>query len=198
VFNGPKKTSMDVGWICAAILTALLGFLGCGGEKGQKGSESSAGETVYVQGSVSLRGSTPFELLLLEANDGKVYMIDSSPKASELKRLDGMDVGVTAMILPDVGGDAPALSVQFYKLLPLSTGERPVIGVITVRSLDEVYLYADDGSTLRIEGEFKTLFSSFAGAKVWIVGERRSSNVTPGGTIKTVNVTQYGIIKETR
>jgi hypothetical protein len=147
---------------------------------------------------VSLRGSTPFELILLLTNDGKAYMIDSSPTAGELKRLDGMAVGVTAMILPDVSDEVPALSVQRYELLPLPTGERPIVGVISRRSPDEVYLSADDGSVWLIEGEFKTLFGGFSGAKVWIVGDKGSSRVTSGGAMKKVNVTQYGMIKETR
>jgi hypothetical protein len=185
-------------WNVIVILSVSLVIGGCGGEKSQKGDGSSAGETVYVKGTVSVRGSTPFELLLLQADDGTVYMIDSSPTAGELKNLDGMEVGVSAMILPDVGGDAPALSVQQYELLPFPTGGRPIIGVITGRSLDEVYLYADDGSTIRLDGDFKALFSGFVGAKVWIVGDTKISAVTTGGNVKTMNVTEYGIIREAR
>jgi len=177
------------------MLAVLLGGVGCGGSKSGNGNGSSD-ETIHVKGTISLRGSTPFELLLLKAEDGKVYMIDSSPDAIELKRLVDMDVAVTATVLPDVGGDAPALSVYSYELLPLSTGERPVVGVIYATSPDAVYLMGDDGNTWKIDGEFEMIFSGFSGAKIWIVGDIGTSINTARGNARSIYVTQYGMIRE--
>jgi hypothetical protein len=172
--------------------------LGCGGSAGGKRGAGSAGDTVYIEGQVSLRGSLPFALLLLEARDGKVYMIDVSPKADELKNLQGMAVGVTAKILPDVKGEAPALSVIRYDLLPLPTGEQPVVGIVVSASLENVTMKAEDDSIWELEGSFKTVFLGLEGAKIWVVGEKLSTMNTGQGNFRSINVTEYGIIKEPR
>lgn len=181
--------------LCFVIATA---HWGCGGSAGGKRDGESAGETIYVEGKVSLRGSQPFPLLLLEARDGRLYMIDASPKAEELKRLQDMAVGVTARVLPDVRGDAPALAIEAYELLALPTGERPVVGIVVGASPDHVTMRVDDGSVWLIEGEFKTVFLGLEGAKIWVVGDRRFAVNTGGGDIRSIHVTEYGIIMEPR
>jgi hypothetical protein len=183
--------------LAAAGTAALLlaAFLGCGGPPGGKGQEAEPGDTIYVEGKISLRGSRPFPLLLLEAKDGVIYMIDTSPKAEELRNLDQMAVGVTAKVLPGVKGDAPALSVVAYDLLPLPSGERPIVGVIVAASLDQVVMQADDGSAWVIEGSFRTVFLDLAGSKVWIVGDRRSANSMVDGDVRSINVSEYGVIR---
>ncbi len=184
--------------IIAAVLCCLLVLVGvpaCGGSSAGKKQNADPGDTIFVEGKVSMRGSLPFPILLLEAKDGFIYMIDSSPKAEELKRLDEMAVGVTAKVLPEVGGETPALSVLSYELLPLPTGEKPVVGVLYA-SPDGVALKADDGSAYVIEGEFEPVFTGLSGAKIWIVGEQLSAVNTSRGNVRTIHVTQYGVIKE--
>jgi hypothetical protein len=180
------------------IATGATGLTGCGGAQSGKGHGGSPGETVYVEGKVSLRGSTPFELLLFEARDGMVYMIDTSPLADELKRLQDMTVGVTAKVLPSVKGDAQALSVVAYELLPLPTGERPILGVVVAASPDQVAMRTEEGATWVIEGGFKSVFLGLSGAKIWIVGDRQWAVNTNEGDVRSINVTQYGIIREPR
>jgi len=178
-----------------AAALVLAWIAGCGGPSGGKGQDAAPGETIYVEGTVSLRGSRPFPLLLLEAKDGAIYMIDTSPKAEELKNLDGMTVGVTAKVLPGVKGDAPALSVFAYDLLPLPSGEKPIVGVVVSATLEQVVMQADDGAIWFIEGGFKTVFIDLAGARVWIVGDRRYANNTKDGEVRSINVTEYGVIR---
>lgn len=180
---------------CAAVCAALWG---CGGPASGSRSADGSGETLYVEGKVSLRGSQPFPLLLLEARDGRFYMIDASPLAEELKRLQDMPVGVTGKVLPEVKMDTPALSVEAYRLLPLGTGEQPVVGVIAAASPDGVGMRAEDGSVWILEGEFETVFWGLEGAKIWVVGDRRISVNTSRGDLRTIHVTEYGIIKEPR
>ena len=188
----------------AAAVTAavmLVWIAGCGGPSGGKGRDAKPGETIYVEGNVSLRGSRPFPLLLLEAKDGAVYMIDTSPKAEELKNLDGMGVGVTAKVLPGVKGDAPALSVSSYSLLPLPSGEKPIVGVVyATLDLGDVRaaMEADDGSIWIIEGMFESVFLDLKGARVWIVGDRQWTNNTKEGNFRMINVTEYGVIRPYR
>ena len=181
--------------LCSFVVIGALGVCGCGGAKSRNGDGSTPGETVYVKGKISLRGSTPFELLLLEADDDTFYMIDSSPLAEELKRLEDMSVGVNATVLPQVKGDAPALSVQSYELLRLPTGERPIIGVVAPGRNEAVIIQGEDGKDYVIEGDFKDLFASYMGAKVWVVGEAHSGIQQRDGR-STVMISQYGIILE--
>jgi hypothetical protein len=197
-FRGGKWTRRAAA-VAAAVM--LVWIAGCGGPSGGKGRDAKPGETIYVEGNVSLRGSRPFPLLLLEAKDGAVYMIDTSPKAEELKNLDGMAVGVTAKVLPGVKGDAPALSVFSYNLLPLPGGQQPIVGVVYAR-LDmgdvRAAMEADDGSVWIIEGMFESVFLDLKGARVWIVGDRQWTNNTKEGTFRMINVSEYGVIRPYR
>jgi hypothetical protein len=179
------------GLACLSLMFASAALDGCGGSKGHGGS---AGDTVHVEGKISLRGNLPFALLLLEGKDGVIYMIDTSPIAEELKHLSEMHVRVK--VLPEVKGDAPALSVAAYELLPLSTGERPIVGIVVATSPDAVAIRAEDGATWWVEGEFKPVLMAYQGAKIWIVGDRQIAVNSDRGDMRTIMVTEYGIIRE--
>ena len=177
--------------------TVLATGCGCGGGKSQKGdSDAKPQDDVVVDGKISMRGSTPFTLLLLEGKDGTNYMIESSRVAEELKQLDGMDVTVTAKILPQIEGDTPALSVKYYDLLPLPTGERPIIGVIFSSSPDQVYLRGNDGTNWLIKGDFQSVLIGYATSKVWVVGDRLQPSASLDHQVRDIYVTQYGVIKQ--
>ena len=64
---------------CAVLLCAWLPMLveGCGGKRRWQGRTDAKTTPILVDGRVSLRGSTPFQLLFLERADGTVYMVDS-------------------------------------------------------------------------------------------------------------------------
>ena len=189
------RIGLAPGLACLSLVLASAALGGCGGSKGHGGS---AGDTVHVEGKISLRGNLPFALLLLEGKDGVTYMIDTSPIAEELKHLNEMRVRVTAKVLPEVKGDAPALSVAAYELLPLSTGERPIVGYVVYTSPEAVAVRAEDGSTWMIKGEFKPVLMAYQGAKIWIVGDKELAINTNRGDMRTIMVTEYGIIRETR
>lgn len=181
-----------------ALAALFLACVGCGGSAGGKRDGANAGETVYVEGTISLRGSQPFPLLLLEGRDGRVYMIDSSPLAEELKQLQEMEVGVRAKVLPEVKGDAPALSVESYDILPLPTGERPVVGTIVQATPEQVTMRAEDDSVWLLEGDFVSVFFGLVGAKVWVVGDREFAVNTARGDLRSILVTEYGILRRPR
>jgi hypothetical protein len=193
-----RRTNTDV--VLRIVVTMLLGAVlvaGCGGNKGKKGDgDAEPGGDIVVEGRVSLRGSTPFTLLLLEGKNGTNYMVESSRVVEELKRLEGMDITVTAKVLPQIEGEAPALSIRSYNLLPFPTGERPIIGVIQSYPPDLVYLYASDDVTWSIKGDFQSVFLGYGGAKVWVVGDRMQPSVAMDRNVKEIYVTQYGVIKE--
>ena len=185
----------------ACLMVILLLFVGlvvgCGGGKSQNGEGSGEKqEDVVVDGKISMRGSTPFTLLLLEGKDGTNYMIESSRVADELKQLDGMDVTVTAKVLPQIEGETPALSVRYYDLLPLPTGERPIIGVIYTSPPDYVYLRGTDDTNWLIKGDFQSVLMGYATSKVWVVGDKLQPSASNARNIREIYVTQYGVIKQ--
>ena len=196
--NIESRAAMNTEALLAGVLFCFLVLVGvpaCGGSSAGKKQKADPGDTIYVEGKVSMRGSLPFPILLLEAKDGTIYMIDSSPQAEELKRLDEMAVGVSAKVLPAIGGEAPAISVLSYDLLALPTGEKPVVGVLYA-SPDGVALRGDDGSAYVIQGDFEAVFKGLSGAKVWIVGEKLVDVNTSRGNVRIIHVTQYGVIRE--
>jgi hypothetical protein len=190
------KLIRAAGIFCVLVLSVGIA-VGCGGGKSQKGDgESEPQGDVVVDGKVSLRGSTPFTLLLLEGKDGTNYMIESSRVADELKQLEGMDITVTAKVLPHIESDAPALSVRDYDMLPLPTGERPIVGVITSYPPDIVYLNSKDGTIWSIKGDFRSILLDYTNAKVWVVGDRLQPSASVDRGDREIYVTQYGVIKQ--
>ena len=182
--------------LAAVVMAAAVLAAGCGGNKGRDGDGGGPqDEEIVVDGRVSVRGSTPFTLLLLEGRDGTMYMLESSRMAEELKQLDGMDITVTARVLPNIEGESPALSVKTYDLLPLPTGERPIVGVILSPSPGQVFLRATDGMTWSVKGDFQSVLSGYNGAKVWVVGERNRGVPATSRDIREIFVTQYGVIR---
>jgi len=181
-----------------AVWSAAGCLLGCGGSASEKRDARSAGETLYVEGKVSLRGSRPFPLLLLESSDGKIYLIDPSPLSQELEQLQEMSVGVRGRMLPEVKMDVPTLSIASYEMLPLSTGQKPLVGTILQATAEGVTMRAQDDSIWRLEGDFKSVFLGLQGAKVWVIGEgdAPSSPNARRDSPRTILVTEYGIIRE--
>jgi hypothetical protein len=170
---------------------ALSGVYGCGGSKGQNGNGGAEGDILIVQGKVSSRGSTPFSLLVLETTAGKLYLIEPSQVADELRALDGMEVSVRAKVLPQHQDEHPALDVIDYELLALPSGEVPIVGYIRPGGMIE-----DTNMVIWvIDGDFQDLLSSFVGSKVWIVGVPMQSVDRPEGTYRTILVTEYGVIR---
>lgn len=165
---------------------------------GCAGSKESKQDVVTARGRVSNRGSTPFSLVMFETTDGRSYVLQSSAIVEELARLEGMDVEVTGIVRPDLEGDTPLFVAEDYDLLPLSSGERPVIGVINVTSngIDR-YVVLVDRNDVRwiVEGTFAEVLAGFEGSKVWIAGVVKSNVTHGGGTFKMLEVSEYGVIR---
>jgi hypothetical protein len=173
------------------IVMALPGVYGCGGSKGQNGHGGAEGDILVVQGKVSSRGSTPFSLLMLEAREGKLYVIEPSQVADELRSLDGMDVSIRARVVPQAEDEHLAIDVIDYELLRLPSGEVPIVGYIRQGGMIE-----DTNLIIWvIDGDFQDLLSSFVGSKVWVVGVPMQSIDRPEGTYRVLLVTEYGMIR---
>jgi hypothetical protein len=178
-------------------VTVAVATTGCAGNKTKKAaglSESDVGETVTVAGTLSLRGSTPLTVLMLEVVDGTVVVIQSNELQEELRALAGMTVSVEGKLLPWIDGESPLVDAQSYELMALPSGEVPVVG--TVRLLDgQCVLEVADGKSYWIRGDFADLLKEYEGAKVWVVGKVGDAALPekPEGSVP-MHVSGYGIL----
>lgn len=179
-------------YVLVAFLLVAVGVLGCGGSKTHDGRNADG--TVTVRGKVSVRGSSPGSLILLEGDDGKLYQIQASAMGEELRNLSGMDVYVEAVRLPEYEQLEPVLAVRHYDLLRLPSGERPIIGIVQVNA-DNVWLLDENYVRWVVIGEFQDVFQTFPGAKVWVVGVTKQTLDTRQESIRTLHITEYGVIR---
>lgn len=172
----------------------LFAALGCGTHSwvGERSRGFSKKEPVEVAGTLSLRGSSPFPLLLLEAQGGDVYAVQSSSILSELKSLSGMEVSITGFLVEEEGGSPPVLVALTYRLLPLPGGEVPLVGKVRLAE-GGCFLETEAGGSWQITGEFAVIFRELPGAKVWVIGETSDAGEEHG----TIRVVGYGLIKRT-
>jgi len=173
---------------CALLVTAALGC-GGGGHRTQRMPAGKSGQIV-VQGTVTLRGTTPFQLLFLETGQGEAYMVQASPVADELERLSGMSVAITGELLPVVPGEPPVVAPTSYEMLPLVSGDQPIVGEIGLDG-GECVLHTTDGKTLLVTGEFASLLNQLEGAKVWVVG----TVTKKGRSARSISVVGYQVIR---
>lgn len=178
------KDRLLVGYFLCACTVFILSAASAG--CGSKYSDRHTGVTaVEVSGTISLRGSQPYPVLLLVADDGSEYLLRSEALADELKNLKGMNVSLRGTVPENSSVKIPVLTVDSYRLLPLEGGEEPVVGTVGIEE-NECLLIVDDDTRLTIVGEFSDVLSAFPGATVWVIGERPDE--------ATMRVTGYGII----
>jgi hypothetical protein len=188
-----KKTKVNmVSAFAVLFLYAGSSLIGCGGTGARNASDKDKGEikdSVELTGEISVRGSDIAPMVLLKAEDGTMYTIQSSPIASELARLEGMSVRIHGSLrLP--AEDGPALiEAGDYRILPLESGEVPLIGWIVGK--EQGCLLKDvDGTEWFLIGDLTSHLSDFDGAKVWVVGERRQTETKKS----EIQVTGYGVL----
>ena len=173
------------------VAVTLPGVLGCGGSKGQNGDGGAEGNILVAQGRISSRGGTPFSLLVLESTAGKLYVIEPSYVADELRSLDGMEVSLRARVLPQAEDEYLAIDVIDYELLVLASGERPIVGYIRPGGMIE----DTNGVVWILDGDFKDVIATFIGAKLWVVGVSMQTIDRPVATYRVLLVTEYGVIR---
>jgi len=156
----------------AAIVLLLLFVVGCGGTKSRKAvslDNAETGDIVTVEGRLSLRGSAPFPMLMLEIEKNGVVVLESATLKAELKTLSGMDVSVEGVVLPSLDNATPVINVESYELLLLPSGDLPMVGRILIEN-GQCVLVAWDNKRYWIRGDFSEVFKDFEGAKVWVAG----------------------------
>ncbi len=185
----------------AFAMIALAATPGCGGKRARAVDTLEgvdAGKRVRVEGTLSLRGSTPITTPVLEIDSTETVALDAKSPAllSQLRALASMRCAVEGDVLPFVDRNLPRLSVVRYELLPMADGKVPMVGVVSLEG-GECVVTTDDGKRYWIRGQLAGVLTDYAGARVWFVGEpfdTDSPTRPPKSTPLTA--TGYGVVDE--
>jgi hypothetical protein len=174
-------------------VTLLAAVAACGGVHTVRSLDGIATDTrVRVDGTLSMRGSTPLTIMVLEVPGAdeitlKGHDVDIE---TQLKSLDGMHVVVDGAVMPRLDPAVPRLDVLHCELVAPPGGGNPVYGVISVEN-GACVLTTDDGKRYWLVGDLAPALSQHAGARVWLVGKkarhadgtkpRESTAFTPSG-----------------
>ncbi|HEU4365863.1 MAG TPA: hypothetical protein VFT13_10430 [Candidatus Krumholzibacteria bacterium] len=185
------------------VLVSLLAVAACDGcgsgqVKVNDWDSIEEGQRVSVDGVLALHGSTPFTTLVLETEDGPVLTIDSDDDAlmTELRGLVGLHCEIDGKVMAPLTPGAPRVAAARYQLLPLPTGEMPIIGILEIDD-GECVLATKDGKRYWIRGDLAGAIREYAGARIWIVGDRADTDA-PNRPKKSTPFTPtgYGVLDE--
>jgi hypothetical protein len=188
----------------AARVTASLVVLvaaGCNGKARPVHSLDgiTAGQHVRIEGTLSLRGSTPFTTAVLEIDSSEVVPLDSKDASllAQLKSLADMRCAVEGDVLPFVDQNLPRLSATHFELLPLADGKQPILGVATVED-GQVIVTTESGVRYWIQGDLAAVLREYPGARVWVAGDTFDTDVDTRPKKSTpLTATGYGVVDET-
>ena len=186
----------------SAILALALSLLAAGAAGAKVRTVKSLegidpGKRVRIEGVVSLHGSTPFTILVLETGDGEPVPIQPHTPAlqHELTNLDGVRVALEGEVLPLLGPTLPRLDVDRYDILAPPGAGKPITGMITVEN-DACVLTTNHGKRYWIVGDLTAAMCQHIGARVWMVGKKgkRVDGERPAGSTP-FTATGYGVIE---
>ena len=178
------------------LLLLMFGVVcgGCGGKNSQHAASKDiykTGTHVELTGTISVRGSTPATMVILETDDDEICTIQSSAITDELAVLAGVRVRVEG-IVRSPGSDGPILlDPSDYHILTLESGETPIVGWITKMD-EDLFLTDKEAAEWRITGDLISILSGFEGSKLWVVGKKREMDASS----REIRVTGYGILSK--
>lgn len=174
---------------------------GCGGPR-VKSVESldgiDVGKKVRIEGTMSLRGSTPFTTPVLETASGAAIALDSkTPElVTQLRGLSGVRCAVEGTVLPFVDQNVPRLSATSYELLPLPDGKQPILGLVSIED-GQCLVTTDQGKRYWIRGDLVAVLTDYNGARVWVVGDAVDTDAKIRPKKSTpLTATGYGVVDE--
>ncbi len=187
--------------VSALALVALAATPGCGGKHARQVASLDgvdAGQRVRIEGTLSLRGSTPITTSVLEIDSTEAIALDSKTPGvlAQLKGLSGMRCAVEGDVLPFVDQNLPRLSATRYELLALPDGRVPIIGIASLED-GQCIVTADSGTRYWIHGELVGVLNEYAGARVWIAGDVFDTDAKARPKKSTpLTATGYGVVEE--
>jgi hypothetical protein len=181
--------------LVAALLAATAAHAGTQSVKSLEGLAN--GSHVRIEGVLSMRGSTPLTIMVLEVPDQAEITLKPHDEDvhQQLRSLDGLRVVIEGDVIPRLDPEIPRLDVQRCNLLKAPDGGDPITGTITMED-GACVLSTDQGKRYWILGDLAPALCQHSGARVWIVGKkvkrgdgnkpRESTPFTPTG---------YGVIE---
>jgi len=181
--------------LAAALLTATVVHAGTQSVKSLEGL--AIGSRVRIEGVLSMRGSTPLTIMVLEVPDQAEITLKPHDEDvhQQLRSLDGLRVVIEGEVMPRLDPEIPRLDVERCNLLTAPDGGAPITGMITMEN-GACVLETDEGKRYWILGDLAPALCQHSGARVWIVGKkvkrgdgnkpRESTPFTPTG---------YGVIE---
>jgi hypothetical protein len=180
----------SAGLAAAVVLLASAVYVACDG-KTRRGP--GPGEHVQLTGTLSLRGSQPFPLLVVETDGGETVVVESQTIEDELRELSGMRVSIEGEALARARGETLVVNALSYRLLALPGGEVPVVGLV-LRQEDRCVLESADGKRYWIVGDLAAVIRDFEGAKVWVVGTPSADE--EAGELIPLRAAGYGVLSQ--
>jgi hypothetical protein len=157
----------------------------------------TTGSRVRVEGALSMRGSTPFTIMVLEVPGASEITLNPHDVDvdRQMRNLDGMRVAIEGAVLPRFDPEVPRLDVERCELLAPPGGGNPITGVITMED-GACVLSSDEGKRYWIVGDLAPALCQHAGARVWIVGKKakRGEGTRPREST-AFTPTGYGVIE---
>src|SRR4051812_17734100 len=131
--------------ILVAALFASTGA-GAGSRKVTSLDGLTTGSHVRIEGVLSMRGSTPLTIMVLEIPRQPEITLQPHDEDvhHQLRSLDGLRVAVEGEVIPRLDPEIPRLDVQRCELLTVPGGGDPVTGMVTMENGACVFS-ADDG-----------------------------------------------------
>ena len=183
--------------VVAAALLAVAACDGCGSQVKESG-DMRVGQRISVDGLLSLHGSTPFTTLVLETDDGGTLAIDSDDAAlmTELRSVVGLRCAIDGKVATPLTPGSMRIAASRYELLPLPTGEVPMVGILEIEN-GECVLVVKAGKRYWIRGDLAPAIREYAGARIWVVGDRSDTDA-PNRPRKSTPFTPtgYGVLDE--
>ncbi len=181
----------------AAISLGMMFAGGCGPKPPADSLDATGdGDRVVVEGTVSLRGSMPSPLIILQLADGTEMIVEPRDEfRGELRSLSGFRVAVRGNMMRK-GAPLPRIEAARYELLRLPSGELPVLGYLRSEN-DHLVLVASDGKRFWIRGDLVGAIREYEGAKIWVVGSLGDAGAQdhPENAV-AYWVTGYGVLQD--
>lgn len=182
-------------------MVALAATPGCGGKRARQVDSLDgidAGKRVRIEGTLSLRGSTPVTMPVLEIDSTEtVSLTAKSPELlTQLRGLAGMRCAVEGEVLAFVDLYLPRLSATSYELLALPDGKIPIVGIASIEA-GQVVVTTDGGKRYWIRGDLVGVVTEYAGARVWVAGDAFDTDAKERPKKSTpLTATGYGVVEE--
>lgn len=155
------------------------------------------GSRVRMEGVLSMRGSTPLTIMVLELADHAEITLKPHDEdvRQELRSLDGLRVVIEGEVIPRLDPELPRLDVQKCDLAKAPDGSTPILGTITMEN-GACVLSTDEGKRYWIQGDLAPALCQHAGARVWIVGKKvKRGDGTKPREATPFTPTGYGVIE---